>query len=44
MLIAKMKAEIDFEKMSDEEVDAAMDRQMAELDKQFDEINKVWGI
>lgn len=36
------KAEIDFEKMSDEEVDAAMDRQMAELDKQFDEINKVW--
>ena len=37
------KAEIDFEKMSDEEVDAAMDRQIAELDKQFDEINKVWG-
>ena len=36
------EAEIDFEKMSDEEVDAAMDRQMAELDKQFDEINKVW--
>ncbi|MCI6661813.1 hypothetical protein [Campylobacter sp.] len=32
--------ELDFEKMSDEEVDAAMDRQMAELDKQFDEINK----
>ena len=28
--------------MSDEEVDAAMDRQIAELDKQFDEINKVW--
>lgn len=37
------KAEIDFEKMSDEEVDAAMDRQIAELEKQFDEINKVWG-
>lgn len=37
------KAEIDFEKMSDEEVDAAMDRQMAELDKQFDEIHKAWG-
>ena len=36
------EAEIDFEKMSDEEVDAAMDRQIAELDKQFDEINKVW--
>ena len=36
------KAEIDFEKMSDEEVDAAMDRQMTELDKHFDEINKVW--
>lgn len=36
------EAEIDFEKMSDEEVDAAMDRQMAELDKHFDEINKVW--
>ena len=36
------KAEIDFEKMSDEEVDAAMDRQIAELEKQFDEINKVW--
>ena len=36
------KAEIDFEKMSDEEVDAAMDRQITELDKQFDEINKVW--
>ena len=35
--------ELDFEKMSDEEVDAAMDRQMAELYKQFDEINKVWG-
>ena len=37
------EAEIDFEKMSDEEVDAAMDRQIAELEKQFDEINKVWG-
>ena len=36
------KAEIDFEKMSDEEVDDAMDRQITELDKQFDEINKVW--
>ena len=36
------EAEIDFEKMSDEEIDAAMDRQIAELDKQFDEINKVW--
>ena len=32
--------ELDFEKMSDEEIDAELDRREAELDRQFDEINK----
>lgn len=34
------KAEIDFEKMSDEEVDAELDRQSAEIDKDFELIDK----
>nr|WP_321428288.1 hypothetical protein [uncultured Campylobacter sp.] len=32
--------ELDFEKMSDEEIDAELERQEAELDRQFDKINK----
>ena len=34
------KAEIDFEKMSDEEIDAELDRQSAEIDKDFELIDK----
>ncbi|MCI7447094.1 hypothetical protein [Campylobacter sp.] len=33
-------AEIDFEKMSDEEIDAELDRQSAEIDKDFELIDK----
>ena len=34
------EAEIDFEKMSDEEIDAELDRQSAEIDKDFELIDK----
>lgn len=34
------KAEIDFEKMSDEEIDAELDRQSAEINKDFELIDK----
>ena len=34
------KAEIDFEKMSDDEIDAELDRQSAEIDKDFEIIHK----
>lgn len=34
------EAEIDFEKMSDEEIDAELDRQSAEIDKDFEIIHK----
>ena len=34
------KAEIDFEKMSDEEIDAELDRQSVEIDKDFELIDK----
>ncbi|MDO2408321.1 hypothetical protein [Campylobacter magnus] len=34
------KAEIDFEKMSDEEIDAELDRQSVEIDKDFELIHK----
>lgn len=38
------EAEIDFEKMSDEEIDAELDRQSAEIDKDFELIDKALNV